>query len=243
MSPTRYKRILLKLSGEALASPNGFGVDPQYAMGVVSTISKLSQTGVQIAIVVGGGNYLRGGKSNFKNTINRATADQMGMLATMMNALALRDMLMASGVKAEVLSAKAVEGVFPAAGAHISKKLLQDGNVVIFAGGTGNPFVTTDSAASLRAVEIDADAILKATTVDGVFDADPKINPEAKKYHHVSFDEVVQKELAVMDLSAFTQCRDYNIPICVFNMEQSENLLKVMSGQNIGTWVSSGDEK
>jgi uridylate kinase len=161
----------------------------------------------------------------------------------MMNALALRDMLMASGVKAEALSAKAIDGVLPAAGAHISKKLLHDGNVVIFAGGTGNPFVTTDSAASLRAVEIGADAILKATTVDGVFDADPRVNPGAKKYQHVSFDEVVQKELAVMDLSAFTQCRDYNIPICVFNMEQPENLLKVMSGQNIGTWVSNGDEK
>ncbi len=238
---SRYQRILLKLSGEILASSDGFGVDPQLALGVISQIAKLSKEGIQIAIVIGGGNFLRGGKVNFNNMINRVTADQMGMLATIMNALALRDMLISQSVNAEVLSSKAIDGVVSAAGAHESKKLLDSGHVVIFAGGTGNPFVTTDSTSSLRAAEIEADAVLKATTVDGVFDMDPHVNPNAKKYDHVSFDEVVQKELAVMDLGAFTQCRDLNIPICVFNMNQPENLVKVLAGEKIGTWVSSGD--
>ena len=170
--------------------------------------------------------------------VQRATADQMGMLATMMNALALRDLFINNNIKSEVLSSKPISGVMEAASSQVAKKMLCDGNIVIFAGGTGNPFVTTDSTASLRAVEIEADAILKATTVDGVFNSDPNKDINAIKYDWISFDDVVKKELAVMDLGAFTQCRDFNIPICVFNMNDAENLLKVLFEKNIGTWVS-----
>ncbi|MDC0535081.1 UMP kinase [Francisellaceae bacterium] len=243
MSALNCKRVLLKLSGEALSNNNGFGIDVDAIKPVIDNIAKaIKDHGVELAIVIGGGNFLRGGRAVFKNKINRNTADQMGMLATMINGLALRDILISSGIKAVVFSAKGIDGLLDPVDTLKAKKLLTEGYVVVFSGGTGNPFVTTDTASSLRAVEIEADSIFKATTVNGVYNADPNKNLAAKKYDHITFTEVLQKELAVMDIAAFAQCKEFNIPICVFNLDMENVISRVLSGEHVGTWVT-GDNK
>ena len=237
MSEPKVKRVLIKLSGESL-STDGNGIQVEAISDIIKDIKQVLALGVQIAIVIGGGNILRGGRTDFKQSIKRATADQMGMLATMINALALTDILNANGLKAQALSSRGIDGVLQTSNAKDASKFLCAGEIVVFAGGTGNPFVTTDTTASLRAAEIEADAILKATTVDGVYDKDPNKYKDAKKYHELTFDEALKKELAVMDLSAFLQCREFNIPICVFNMENKGAVLRVVQGESEGTWVT-----
>ena len=238
MTTPKLKRILLKLSGESLSSDSGFGIDVNNAQPVIAQIKKLVDLGVEVAIVVGGGNILRGGRANFGSKIRRSTADSMGMVATMINALALRDMLLSVGVDTEAFSARSIDSLIKSASAHEFNQLLAEGKVVVFSGGTGNPFVTTDSAASLRAVEIGADALLKATTVDGVYDKDPNKHADAKKFDSITFNEVLQKELSVMDLGSFMQCRDFNIPIYVFDMEKENALLDAVVDGTCGTWVN-----
>ena len=221
--------------------PNGFGIDIGCTQKIINNIkSALDQHSIEIGIVIGGGNILRGGRASFQNKISRNTADQMGMLATLINGLALRDMLIANDLKAITLSARSVEGVLDPIDVIKAKQYLSDGYIVIFSGGTGNPYVTTDSAASLRAVEIQADALLKATTVDGVYNVDPNKDPNAKKYHKISYSEVLKKELGVMDIAAFAQCRDFNIPICVFNMNVEDSISLVLSRHSQGTWITKG---
>ncbi|MCF6775476.1 UMP kinase [Thiotrichales bacterium 19X7-9] len=232
-----YKRVLLKLSGESLSEKDALGISPKAVVSISNSIIQVIKSQVQVAVVIGGGNYIRGSQLNCGNVIDRATADQMGMLATMINALALRDGLLSLGQKAYVLSARSVDGVLETSNIQKARTLLNEGYVVIYAGGTGNPFVTTDSTASLRAIEIQADALLKATTVDGVYDKDPNIYPDAKRYQTITFDEVLKKELKVMDLGAFAQCRDYNIAICVFDLFKNGGLNQVLLGESEGTWV------
>ncbi len=236
MSQPSLQRVLIKLSGESL-SASGFGIQVEAIKDIIHDIKQIVQMNVQLAIVIGGGNILRGGRVEFGNQIGRSTADNMGMLATMINALALSDILNANDIDNEVLSSRGIDGVIQTTNPSLAKRYLNDGKVVIFAGGTGNPFVTTDSAASLRAAEINANAILKITTVDGVYDKDPSKFSDAQKFIQLSFTEALQKELAIMDLSAFIQCRDFNIPICVFNLNNPGALLRVLSGEDEGTWV------
>ena len=234
----KLKRILLKLSGESLSADQGFGINVKSAQPIINQIKTLTDLGVELAIVVGGGNILRGSRANFGDKIRRATADSMGMIATMINALALRDMLISEGVEAEAFSAKGLDGLLKVASAHEFNQELAKGKVLIFAGGTGNPFVTTDTTASLRAVEIGADALLKATTVDGVYDKDPNKYLDAKRFAKVTFSEVVSKELNVMDLGAFTQCRDFGISIYVFNLTQPNALVDAVIDSKYGTWIT-----
>ncbi|MDF2529829.1 MAG: pyrH [Gammaproteobacteria bacterium] len=232
-----YKRVLLKLSGEAFAGESQQGVSPERLLAVAKDIQEAVTKGVQVAIVVGGGNFLRGASVS-NEVISRTTADHMGMLGTILNGLALRDALESINLKTALFSALAVQGV--AEGFDYRKAIysLQQGHIVIFAGGTGNPFVTTDSTASLRAIEINADIILKATKVDGVYTSDPKKDASAKRYDKLTFDEALQKQLAVMDLAAFCQCRDYNIAIQVFNLFKPGALARALSGANEGTLVT-----
>ncbi|ASG67363.1 uridylate kinase [Francisella halioticida] len=234
----KLKRILLKLSGESLSVDHGFGINVESAKPIVDQIKALIEQGVEIAIVVGGGNILRGGRANFGDKIKRATADSMGMIATMINALALRDMLISEKVDVDVFSAKGIDGLLKVASAYEFNQSLAAGKVLLFAGGTGNPFVTTDTTASLRAVEINADALLKATTIDGVYDKDPNKYSDAKRFEKITFSEVVAKELSVMDLGAFTQCRDFGIPIYVFDLTQSNALVDAVIDSKHGTWVT-----
>lgn len=238
-NPLQLRRVLLKLSGEFLSADHGFGINVESAQSLISQIKLLRESNIEIAIVIGGGNILRGGRADFGDKIRRATADSMGMIATMINALALRDMLLSEGVSVDTFSSRGVDGVLKVASAHEFNQSLAAGNVVIFAGGTGNPFVTTDSTASLRAIEIGADALLKATTVDGVYDKDPNKHADAKRFKKVSFAEVVSQELSVMDLGAFTQCRDFGVPIYVFDMQQPNALIDAVTESNYGTWVTA----
>ncbi|WP_119343827.1 UMP kinase [Facilibium subflavum] len=231
-----FKRVLIKLSGELFAGDqNTFDVNA--AKPILNVIKEVVEAGVEVAIVIGGGNILRGGRAAFGHLIDRATADTMGMLATIINGLALSDIFNMIGVQTHVLSSRSIDGVVEATNHKRACALLQQKKVVIFAGGTGNPFVTTDSTASLRACEIKADAILKVTTVDGVYDRDPKKDADAKRFEALSFDEALQKQLQVMDLAAFIQCRDFSIPICVFSMNEPQALIRVISGEKQGTWV------
>ena len=231
-----YKRILLKLSGESLAGTDGQGVSQRILEFFASEIKKVYDLGVELAIVIGGGNFFRG-LSNAAKDMNRVTADQMGMLATMINSLALMDILKRNGVKAQTFSAISmpkVADVFD----HIKvTECLSDGIVAILGGGTGNPFFTTDTAAVLRAVEINADVILKGTRVDGVYNADPEKVPNATKYDSLSYMTVVEQKLKVMDITAITLAMDNKLPIIVFNFDKTENLKKVVLGDSIGTKV------
>lgn len=233
-----YRRVLLKLSGEALVGKGAHPIDPTVLDRMASDISDVYQLGIQIAIVIGGGNFFRGAALS-KAGINRITGDYMGMLATLMNALALRDSFERSALPVRILSAIEMTGV--ADKFHRRKAIhhLQQGRVVIFAGGTGNPLVTTDSAASLRGIEIDADVVLKATNVDGVYSSDPAVDSKAVMYQKLSFQEALEKELAIMDLAAFCQCRDHNMPLRVFNINKSGALLRVVMGEKEGTIVSN----
>ncbi len=229
------RRLLFKISGEAFSSDSA-PLCSQRLAAIAEDIKQASDAGVQVAVVVGGGNFLRGANTS---AVKRITGDQMGMLATILNGLALRDALDEKKVPVKLYSAIEVAGI--AARFDYAKAIfaLEAQRVLIFVAGTGNPFVTTDSGASLRAIEIEADVILKATKVDGVFDKDPKKYPDAKRYTKITFDEVLKQELAIMDLAAFCQCRDYNIQIQVFNLFKTGALLKALLGSDEGTLVSN----
>jgi uridylate kinase len=236
MSSPIYKRVIIKLSGEALAGDVNYGIDPKVVDRIAAEISAARSLGVQIGLVLGGGNLFRGAELSNAG-LGRITGDHMGMLATLMNALAMRDVFESRNIETRVMSAINMSGIVD----HFHRRKaiyhLESGRMVIFAGGTGNPLVTTDSAASLRAIEVNADALLKATNVDGVFSSDPKQDPNAKIYSKISFDDVLDKELGVMDLNAFCQCRDYNMPMRVFNINKENALLNVLKGRDEGTLV------
>ncbi len=238
-SEPAYRRVLLKISGEALMGNGSHPIDPAVLDRMACDISEVYQLGVQIAIVIGGGNFFRGAALS-KAGINRITGDYMGMLATLMNALALRDSFERSALPVRILSAIGMTGIVDQFHRRKAIHHLQQGRVVIFAGGTGNPLVTTDSAASLRGIEIDADVVLKATNVDGVYSSDPAKDQSATLYSELSFQEALEKELAVMDLAAFCQCRDHGMPLRVFNINKSGALLRVIMGEKEGTAVTTG---
>lgn len=234
MSDVKYKRILLKLSGEALAGDKKVGIDDDVVREITSKIKEVSDLGVEVAIVVGGGNFWRGRSSE---KMDRVTADHMGMLATMMNALALSDALEQHGAVTRVLSAVEIRQM---AEPYIRKRAvrhLEKGRIVIFACGTGNPYFSTDTGAALRATEIGADVFMKATMVDGVYDKDPHVYPDAVRYERVSHDEVLKSNLKVMDATAAALCRDNHTKILVFSMEDPDNIVKIVKGANLGTIV------
>jgi uridylate kinase len=235
-----YHRILLKFSGEALMGNSHFGIDPAILDRLAKEVAEVVQLGVQVAIVIGAGNLFRGTELS-EVGIGRITGDYMGMLATLMNALALRDAFERANIPTRILSAIPMSGVVDQYDRRKAIHHLQRGRVVIFAGGTGNPLVTTDSAASLRGIEIEADVILKATHVDGIYNADPSKNPQAKLYKHLTYREALEKELAVMDLTAFCQCRDHNMKLRVFNIHKPKALLSVITSEDEGTLVERGD--
>lgn len=237
MGNYKYKRILLKLSGEALQGEQGYGIDPKVISEIASQIAQIVDGGVELAITVGGGNIFRG-LAGAAEGMDRAQADYIGMLATIMNALALQEGLERAGVDTRVQSAISMQEV---AEPYIRRKAirhLEKGRVVIFAGGTGNPYFTTDTTAALRACEIDAEAILKATQVDGIYDSDPHANPDATKFDEISYMEVLSRELHVMDSTATTLCMDNGIPIIVFNLHKPGNIDCVLKGEYVGTTVS-----
>ncbi len=229
-----YKRILLKLSGEVLAGEQGHGFDFDVINSVCDWVKKCADTGVQIGLVVGGGNFWRGRSSG---SMDRTRADHIGMLATVMNSLALADTLEQKGVPTRVMTAIDMRRIAEPFVRDEAVRHLEDGKVVIFGCGTGSPFFSTDTTAALRAAEIGADVILKATNVDGVYDKDPNKYADAVKYDTLSHSEVLNKGLAVMDSTAASLCRDNNIPILVFNLEDPENILRAVSGENVGTLV------
>lgn len=239
---TLYKRVILKLSGEALSGDTDFGIDPLVLERLTKEISNVLALGVELGIVIGGGNLFRGKKLS-KHGLNRISGDYMGMLGTLMNALAIRDVFEQNNMPSRVMSAIPMSGIVDHYDRRKAIHHLTHGRVVIFAAGTGNPLVTTDSAASLRGIEVEADVILKATSVDGVYDKDPREHSDAKLYKHVSFHEALKKELGVMDLVAFCQCRDHNIPIRVFNINKPNSLFEVMTSHDEGTTVDHNGEK
>ncbi|MFQ6371265.1 UMP kinase [Shewanella sp. YIC-542] len=234
-----FRRILLKLSGEALMGDEGFGIDPKVLDRMAQEIKELVELGIQVGVVIGGGNLFRG-EGLAKAGMNRVVGDHMGMLATVMNGLAMRDALHRAYVNARLMSAIPLNGVCDAYNWAEAISLLKSGRVVILSAGTGNPFFTTDTAACLRGIEIEAEVVLKGTKVDGVFSDDPMKNPDATKYETLSYNEVLDKELKVMDLAAFTMARDYNMPIMVFNMNKPGALRRVVMGdQSEGTLVQA----
>jgi len=237
-SPVRYRRVLLKLSGEALMGELDYGIEPKVIQRIAAEIATARENGVEIAIVIGGGNIFRGA-GLARAGMDRVTGDYMGMLATVMNALAIQDALEATGVFARVMSALQIHEVCEDYIRRRAIRHLEKGRVVILAAGTGNPFFTTDTAASLRAIEIGADILLKATKVDGVYDADPMSNPSAKRYDTVSFDKVLADKLSVMDATAIVMCRDNDLPLRVFNLGQTDALVQAISGDDIGTVVTA----
>lgn len=236
MDGLKYHRILLKLSGEALSTGPGNGIDPKAAKQIAERVRDVRDMGVDVAIVIGAGNLWRG-KVGLELGMDRATADYMGMLATVMNALALADTMNNAGMTARVMSAINIDQVVEPYVRPKALQYLEEGKVVIFAAGTGNPFFTTDTAAALRGAEIGAAMVLKATKVDGVYTADPKKDPSATRYSHLSFDEAMQKNLGVMDTAAFALCRDQKLPIKVFSIFKAGALKRVVLGQDEGTLV------
>ena len=232
-----YKRILLKLSGESLAGPGGFGIDPTQARVIAQLVQRVQTMGVDVAIVIGAGNLWRGATG--ENTgMDRATADYMGMLATVMNALALMDALEQLGVVTRVMSAIEMRTVAEPYIRRRAMRHLEKGRVVIFGGGTGNPYFSTDTAAALRATEIDADVVIKATKVDGVYDSDPKTNPNAVKFERLTHMETLSRRLNVMDSTAVSLCMDNDMPILVLNLWEPEALIRALHGEPVGTLVS-----
>ena len=232
-----YRRILLKLSGEALMGDEGFGIDPKVLDRMAQEIKELIEMGVQVGLVIGGGNLFRGA-GLAPAGMNRVVGDQMGMLATVMNGLAMRDALHRAFVNARLMSAIDLTGVCDSYNWAEAISLLKSGRVVIFSAGTGNPFFTTDSAACLRGIEIEADAVFKGTKVDGIYSADPVTNPDAELYTNLSYDTVLEKELKVMDLAAFTLARDHSMPIRVFNMNKEGALKSIVMGGSEGTTIN-----
>ncbi|MCQ2550607.1 MAG: UMP kinase [Clostridia bacterium] len=234
MMEPKYKRVLLKISGEALAGEQKFGINPQMTKVVAKQIKEINDLGVETAIVVGGGNFWRGRTSQ---DMDRATADYMGMLATVMNSMALQDALLAQGVKTKVQTAIEMKELAEPYARRRALRHLEHNEVVIFGAGTGNPFFSTDTAAALRAAEIDADVILLAKNIDGVYDSDPATNKDAKKFDELSFMDVVEQDLKVMDLTAATLCKDNNIKIHVFALSEEGNVKKAVCGEKIGTLI------
>jgi len=232
-----YRKILLKLSGEALLGDEDYGIDPNMILRIAAEISELNRSGVQVTVVIGGGNIFRGA-GLAQSGIDRVTGDHMGMLATVMNALALQDALESIGTQARVMSAVSVHDVCEDYIRRRAIRHLEKGRVVVCAGGTGNPFFTTDTAAALRAIEVGADIVLKATKVDGVYSADPTKDPDAIMYSTVPYDRVIEDKLGVMDTNAIVLCRDQRMPIRVFNVFQEGNLVRLVRGESIGTLVS-----
>ncbi|WP_346862653.1 UMP kinase [uncultured Draconibacterium sp.] len=234
----KYKRILLKLSGESLMGDQQYGIDQNRLSDYAEEIAQIVKSGVQVGIVIGGGNIFRG-LSGAAKGFDRVKGDQMGMLATVINSLALNSALVNAGVKSKVLTAIRMEPV----GEYYSKEkaveALSNGEVVIISGGTGNPYFTTDTASALRGIEIEAELMLKGTRVDGIYTADPEKDPGATKFDKISFDEIYNRNLRIMDLTATTLCKENNLPIYVFNMDEKGNLQKVMQGDEIGTLVHS----
>ena len=226
----KYKRILLKLSGEGLMGKQAYGIDENVLNAFAESIKIVYDKGISLCIVIGGGNFYRG-VNNKNESISRSVADQAGMLATIINALFLKSTLIAKGIPAEVLSGLAVPQAVETYSYRTAQKLLKEKNVLIFAGGTGNPYFTTDTGATLRALETGCDALFKATQVDGVYDSDPKKNPKAKRYDNISYDEVIKKELKVMDMTAVSMARENKLPIIVFKQENESSLLNVLNGQ------------
>ena len=239
MSSPVYRRILLKLSGEALMGSQGLSIDPETVARIAEEISDVRDLNVQVAIVIGGGNIFRGLSASARG-MDRVSADYMGMLATVINALALQDRLERYGVPTRVLSAIKMEELAEPFVRRRAIRHLEKGRVVIFAAGTGNPFFTTDTAAALRAVEVEAEAILKGTKVDGVYDSDPMTNQNAKRYDHLTYMDIIRKQLKVMDTTAVTLCMDNNLPIIVFNLRKHGNLKRVLLGEDVGTKVDGG---
>lgn len=233
----KYKRILLKLSGEALGGPTGLNICPQAVRGMAEQIREVRDLGVQVVVVVGGGNIFRG-LSGSKRGIDRTTGDYMGMLATIINALALQDALEKLNVPTRVQSAISMSQVAEPFIRRRAERHLEKGRVVIFGGGTGNPYFSTDTTAALRANEIGAEIVLKATKVDGIYDSDPKENPKAKRYAQIGYAEALQRQLKVMDSTAFSLCMDNKMPIIVFDFFQPHNLKRVIMGERVGTLVT-----
>jgi len=233
----KYRRILLKLSGEALMGQSDYGIDPLVINRLAREINEASQAGAQIGVVIGGGNIFRGA-GLAEAGMDRVTGDHMGMLATVMNALALQDALEKQGAFARTMSALKINEVCEDYIRRRAVRHLEKGRICIFAAGTGNPFFTTDSAAALRAVEIGAELLLKATKVDGVYDRDPQKHPDATRYERLSYDQVLQQDLKVMDTAAFALCRDYKIPLRVYNLSEPGSLMRILCGEAIGTLVS-----
>ena len=234
MSQTKYKRVLLKLSGEALAGENKTGLSPEVLNDITSQVKELKDLGVEIAIVVGGGNFWRG---KYGHNMEKTTSDYMGMLATTINALALQDALEAKGMYTLVQTAIEMREIAEPYIKRKETKHLEKGRVVIFACGTGNPFFTTDTCAALRAAEIDAEVILVAKTIDGVYSADPKVDSNAVKYDEITYLDILNKDLKVMDSTATSLCKDNNIPLIVFAMSEKGNMVKAVKGEKVGTLV------
>lgn len=236
----KYKRILLKVSGEALSAPQGYGVDPERAEDIAGRLSDVHQMGVDIAIVIGGGNLWRG-RLGLDRGMDRATADYMGMLATMMNALALMDAMERMGLYTRVQSAIQMQAVAEPYIRRRAIRHLEKGRVVIMGAGTGNPYFSTDTAAALRAMEIDADVLIKATKVDGVYDSDPMTNPDAKRFEQLTYMETINRRLQVMDSTAISLCMDNHLPILVLNLWNPDDLRRALYGEKVGTLVTGGD--
>jgi uridylate kinase len=236
MAKPVYKRVLLKLSGESLMGPEGYGINPKVVQNIAEELKDVVSLGIEIAIVIGGGNIFRGVGGETEG-IDRATGDYMGMLATVINALALQAFLEKIGTHTRVLSALEIHQLVEPYIRRRATRHLEKGRIVIFAAGTGNPFFTTDTAAALRAMEIRADVILKGTKVDGVYDSDPKKNPEAKRFTSLTYLDVLNKNLKVMDSTSISLCMDHQLPIVVFNLFQKGNIKRVVLGENIGTRV------
>lgn len=233
----KYKRVLIKLSGEALAGADGFGIDPLQAEALAVTIGEVRSLGIDVALVIGAGNLWRG-RSGIQRGMDRATADYMGMLATVMNAMALMDAMERSGLVVRVQSALQMQAVAEPYIRRRAIRHLEKGRVVIFGGGTGNPYFSTDTAAALRAMEIGADVLIKATKVDGVYDADPVKHPEAKRFENLTYIETINRRLQVMDSTAISLCMDNNLPILVLNLWEHGTLVNAMYGEKVGTLVT-----
>lgn len=234
-----FKRILLKLSGEALMGDQGYGISPDVLTRVAREVGELSSKGVEVAIVIGGGNIFRGA-GMAQGGMDRVTADHMGMLATVMNGLAIQDALERLGQFCRVMSALKINQVCEDYIRRRAVRHLEKGRIVVFAAGTGNPFFTTDTAASLRAIEMNADVMIKATKVDGVYDSDPKLNAEAKRYERLTYDDVLTKRLEVMDTTAIVMCRDNHMPLRVINIFREGELMRLVTGESVGTLIERG---
>lgn len=239
MADVRFRRILLKLGGEALAGEGGFGINPAQAEFLAAKVAQIVTMGVQVAVVIGGGNLWRGRQDGLDHGMERVTADHMGMLATVMNALALQDALERSGIPTRVMTGIEVRAVAEPYIQRRAVRHLEKGRVIIFGAGTGNPYFTTDTAASLRAMEIDAEILIKATKVDAVYDRDPKKNPDAQRFERLTYIEALNMRVGVMDSTAMAMCMDNNLPIQVVNLWQEDTLLKVVTGEPVGTVISA----